>query len=76
MKRVDVGDDKSLCLVQKFEDGEQAVDYRQRIMLDRNIFNDISSVGIESMVISETNYEALSESGKVNQYLIFYIDNY
>ncbi len=76
VKRVDVGDEKSLCLVQQFEDGEQAIDYRRKIMLDRNIFNDIDSEGIESMVISETNFKSLSESGKVDQYLLFFIDNY
>jgi hypothetical protein len=76
VKRVDAGSEKSLCLVQRFEDGEQAMNYRRRIMLDRNIFKDINSQGIESIVISESNFNALTGSGKINQYLLFFDENY
>jgi tetratricopeptide (TPR) repeat protein len=76
VKRVDVGNDRSLCLVQRFADGDQAINYLRRIMVDRNIFKDIDSRGIESIVISETNYRTLTETGKINQYLLFFNENY
>lgn len=76
VKRVDVGDDRSLCLVQRFEDGDQAVNYRSRISVDRNIFNDVESQGIQSIIISESNFAALTRSGKINQYMLFFEENY
>jgi len=76
VKRVDVGNQKSLCLVQRFEDGEQALNYRKRIMVDRNIFKDVDSKGILTIVISETNYKVLVSTGKIDQYIVFFNENY
>lgn len=76
VKRVDIGEERSLCLVQRFEDGEQAVNYRRRIMAEKDIFKDVDSKGIESIVISESNYRILTESGKITQYILFCNENY
>jgi tetratricopeptide (TPR) repeat protein len=76
VKRQNLDGKKGLCLVQKFNNGGEAMAYLMKIAQSQEVFRDIDSSGITPAIISQSNLSKLIESGKVDQYLLFFKLNY
>ncbi len=76
VKKVNIDGQNNLCLVSKFKDSEESIQYLKKILPDETIFTDVDNAQAKAIVISETNLDALTTSDKAEQYLIFFRDNY
>jgi hypothetical protein len=76
VKRQNLDGKKTLCLVQKFDNGGEAMAYFEKITVSQEIFRDINSSEVVPVVISQSNLGKLTESGKVDQYILFFDKNY
>ncbi len=76
VKKVNLDNKNNLCMVSKFKNGEESMVYLKKIILDENIFKDVEVQQATAVVISETNYKALTDSDKAEKYILFFKDNY
>jgi len=76
VKKVNLDNKNNLCMVSKFKNGEESMVYLKKIILDENIFKDVEVQKATAVVISETNYKALTDSDKAEKYILFFKDNY
>ncbi|MBN2524371.1 MAG: tetratricopeptide repeat protein [Bacteroidales bacterium] len=76
VKKVNLDNKNNLCMVSKFKNGEESMIYLKKIILDENIFEDVEVQKATAVVISETNYKALTDSDKAEKYILFFKDNY
>ena len=76
VKKVSIGTKNNLCMVSLFKNSNEAMAYFRKITSYEGIFRDIERQGIIPVVISETNFNKISETGKVEQYVIFFRENY
>ncbi|MBA7526732.1 hypothetical protein ES705_18902 [subsurface metagenome] len=76
VKKVNLDSRNNLCLVRKFKDSEEAISYLKQIIMDKNIFVDVEIEEFIPVVISQTNFKAFTGSGKAEQYILFFKDNY
>ena len=67
---------KPLCVVREFTNSEEAMNYFNAIKQSEGIFKDVDPEGVTPFIISKTNYSKLMETGKTDQYLIFFKENY
>jgi len=65
-----------LCLVNKFANAEEVMNYFRKITADEGIFHDVVKSGVEPFVISQSNLKVLTTSGKFEQYMTFFRENY
>jgi tetratricopeptide (TPR) repeat protein len=75
VKKVNVGKN-NYCQVSQFKDGNEAMIYYKKIINNTDIFHDLEKSDLVSFVISQSNLKALTESGKNEQYMIFFRENY
>ena len=76
VKRVAAEGNKPLCVVREFTNSEEAMNYFNAIKQSEGIFKDVDPEGVTPFIISKTNYSKLMETGKTDQYLIFFKENY
>jgi len=76
VKRVAMEGNKSMCVVRKFSNSAEAMTYLSAIKLDESIFKDVDPSGVIPIIISQTNYKKLTETGKTDQYLLFFNEKY
>ena len=76
VKRVSLEGSKSICAVWKFMNSMEAMEYFTAIKQDKGIFKDVNPDGITPVIISQTNYSKLVETGKTDQYLLFFNEKY
>jgi tetratricopeptide (TPR) repeat protein len=76
VKRAIIEGKSSLCLVKEFENSTQAMEYSSKVQVDNNVFRDVDKTGFVPVVISKTNYSVLINTGKVDQYILFFNENY
>lgn len=76
VKRQNVSGKKGLCLVQEFNNGGEAMAYFTTITRNQEIFRDIDPSEIVPVLISQSNLSKLTESGKIDQYILFFNENY
>lgn len=76
VKKVNIDDSNNFCLVSKFKDSEESMQYLKKILTDETIFTDVDIAQANAIVISETNLDALTSSDKAEQYILFFKDNY
>lgn len=74
-KKVIVGKN-NFCQVTQFKNGNEAMIYFKKIINDTTIFHDLEQHDLTPFVISQSNLKALTESGKTDQYMIFFRQNY
>jgi hypothetical protein len=75
VKKLSIGKN-SLCQVGQFKDSDEAMTYFKKIIVDQGILHDLDKQDIVPFVISQTNLKALIETGKSDQYMIFFRENY
>jgi hypothetical protein len=75
VKKVSIGKN-NLCQVGQFKDGNESMTYYRKIIKDEEIFRDLEKHDIVPFVISQTNLKVLTETGKSEQYMIFFMENY
>jgi tetratricopeptide (TPR) repeat protein len=76
VKRANLDGKRSLCMVQKFKNGGEAMAYFMKITQDKDILRDINPIDIVPVIISQTNLDKMTSSGKVDQYILFFNSNY
>jgi hypothetical protein len=76
VKKVNLDNENNLCLVSKFKDAGESLQYREMILSDKTIFKDVDIDHAETIVISETNLKALTSTERLEQYILFFRDNY
>jgi tetratricopeptide (TPR) repeat protein len=72
----DFNKNSAFCLVSKFANADEAMTYLRSIILNEGIFRDVVKSGVEPFVISQSNYLVLKDSGILEQYMIFFRNNY
>lgn len=76
VKRIGIEGKKSLCVVQKFSNSDEAAVYLRSIRDDQTIFRDVSNKGTVPVIISRTNYNKLKETNSIDEYILFFKENY
>jgi len=76
VKRQNIDGKKGLCLVQKFNNGGEAMAYFMKITASEDIFTDVESSGITPVIISQTNLDKLIQTKTMDQYMLFFNQNY
>lgn len=75
VKKLNIGKD-FYCQVGQFKNGDESMVYLRKIITSDEIFHDLNRQNLLPFVISQSNLKAMTESGKDQQYLIFYKENY
>lgn len=76
VKRITIGGNKPICVVQKFKNRAEAMNYFSKIKTEESIFKDVNPSGITPVIISQSNYKKLSNTGKTEEYIIFFNEKY
>ncbi len=75
VRKYDLGD-KSLLTVITFEKADLALEYLKKLESFPELWRDVDKRGAELFVISRSNYETLKKEKKLEQYLLFYKEQY
>ena len=76
VKRVTIEGKSSLCLVKDFGNSAEAMTYFLKIQQAESVFRDVDTTEFIPVIISKSNYSVLVDSGKIDQYLLFYNEKY
>ena len=76
VETAELNNKQTIVVIKSFQDKNKSMEYYQTISADKDVFKDVDSTSIISLVISEPNMEILQTDKSAERYMKFFSENY
>ena len=76
MMKEDYDDENEFIVVRKVGNKEQALNYMNAVLKNKDVFDRLAGIDYQMFVITENNEKVLLENGYLEEYVNFFSDNY